>query len=38
MRYIQPESRVRDTVSAVMQGSGKAVDQRVKRSNAARQY
>jgi len=36
-RYIQPESRACDTVSAVM-GWGKAADQHVKRSTAVRQY
>jgi hypothetical protein len=35
---IQPESRVRDTVSAVMSGMGKASSQRGKRSTVVRQY
>jgi len=37
-RDFQPESRARDTVSAVMSGIGKASDQRVKGSTAVRQY
>jgi hypothetical protein len=35
---IQPESRARDTVSAVMSGMGMASGQRVKRFTAVRQY
>jgi len=37
-RDIQPESRARDTVSAVTSGMGKASGQRVKRFTAVRQY
>jgi len=35
---IQPESRARDTVSAVMSGMGKASGQCMKRSTTVRQY
>ena len=37
-RAIQPESRARDTVSAVMSWLGKASGQRVESSTAVRQY
>jgi hypothetical protein len=37
-RDMQPESRERDTVSAVMSGMGKVSDQQVKRYTAMRQY